>query len=63
LKAYETTHDPSQLTKVTRLPADPFMFIGKICMPRDECQTHHYYKYSKYSVWCVGSECFVLVRN
>jgi len=32
LKAYETIHEPSQLTSVTRLPAAPFMFMGKICM-------------------------------
>ena len=32
MKAYETIHELSQFTKVTRLPADPFMCMGKICM-------------------------------
>lgn len=30
LKENEIIQDPNQLTSVTRLPADPFMFIGKI---------------------------------
>lgn len=30
LKAYETIQEPNQLTKVTRDPAVPFMFIGNI---------------------------------
>jgi hypothetical protein len=33
LNVYEMIHEPSQLTSVTRLPADPFMFMGKICIP------------------------------
>lgn len=32
LKAYETIQEPNQLIKVTRLPADAFMFIGNICI-------------------------------
>jgi hypothetical protein len=31
LKAYDTVHELNQFTNVTRLPADPFMFMGKIC--------------------------------
>ena len=30
LKPYETIQEPNQLTRVTRLPADAFMFIGNI---------------------------------
>lgn len=30
LKAYVTIQEPNQLTNVTRLPAEPFMFMGKI---------------------------------
>lgn len=30
LKAYETIQEPNQLTNVTRLPAEPFMFMGNI---------------------------------
>ena len=30
LKAYDTIQEPNQLTNVTRLPAEPFMFMGNI---------------------------------
>lgn len=30
LKAYDITHEPNQFIKVTRLPAEPFMFMGNI---------------------------------
>jgi hypothetical protein len=61
LKAYETIHEPSQFIKVTRLPADPFMFIGKICIISEECSKFHIcYKHSFEST---SSEYFVLVSN
>jgi len=31
LKAYDTIQEHNQLTRVTRLPAEPFTLMGNIC--------------------------------
>ena len=61
MKAYETIHEPSQFTNVTKLPADPFMFMGKICIISEECSNIQIcYRHSFEST---SFEIFVLVSN
>jgi len=40
LKAYDTIQEHNQLTKVTRLPAEPFTLMGNIWGPKKNCSVN-----------------------
>ena len=57
LKVYETTQDPSQFTKITKLPAVPLTCMGKICNVKTSIRTLLEFSYQTPSTGKGKKEC------